>query len=53
MAEMKNNNQLARTMRKKTCYFAYLLLGLMLLGHPVLAQDNEVRPKRITRVSRS
>src|SRR4030042_3694093 len=36
---MKNYNRLARAIGKTTCYFAILLFGLMLLGNPVLAQD--------------
>ncbi len=37
---MKYYNQLARAIRKTSFYFALSILGLMLLGNPVLAQDD-------------
>jgi iron complex outermembrane receptor protein len=48
MAEMKNDNQLAMAMRKATLYFALSLLGLMLLGNPVLAQDDSTSEESAT-----
>jgi iron complex outermembrane receptor protein len=40
MAEIKKYSQLTGVLRKTTPYFALFLFGLMLLGHPVLAQTD-------------